>query len=139
MFEQLRCMHLRRGDVHRFGPQHIRKGTIRIATEKSGFDTLVMPVHADLIDAINATEIGAKKNCHGVRKSRAEDAAYAGMTESQMMGASVGPTRRWPRTTSRKPTARCSVRAAWRRCSNVIEARTEVRAPRPERTSNISE
>jgi hypothetical protein len=27
----------------------------------------------------------AKKNCHGVRKARAEDAAYAGMTESQMM------------------------------------------------------
>lgn len=26
-----------------------------------------------------------KKNCHGVRKARAEDAAYAGMTESQMM------------------------------------------------------
>jgi hypothetical protein len=122
MFEQLRCTHLRRGDVHRFGPQHIRKGMIRTTTEKSGFDTLVeMPVHPDLIDAINATEIGdevltgkhiggrivpmakeawaakfkkyaivagvneAKKNCHGVRKARAEDAAYAGMTESQMM------------------------------------------------------
>ena len=122
MFEQLRCTHLRRGDVHRFGPQHIKKAMIRITTEKSGFDTLVeMPVHPDLIDAINATEIGdevltgkhvggrivpmakeawaakfkkyavlagvneAKKNCHGVRKARAEDAAYAGMTESQMM------------------------------------------------------
>lgn len=27
----------------------------------------------------------AKKNCHGVRKARAEDSAYAGATESQMM------------------------------------------------------
>ena len=46
MFEQLRCTHLRRGDVHRFGPQHIKKAMIRITTEKSGFDTLVeMPVH----------------------------------------------------------------------------------------------
>ncbi|HVQ66805.1 MAG TPA: hypothetical protein VMT08_04835 [Bradyrhizobium sp.] len=27
----------------------------------------------------------AKKNCHGVRKARAEDTAYAGATESQMM------------------------------------------------------
>jgi hypothetical protein len=122
MFEQLRCTHLRRGDVHRLGPKHLRRGMLKITTEKSGFTTLVeMPIHPDLITAINATEIGeevltgkrvggkiiemdkeswaakfkkyailagvneAKKNCHGVRKARAEDAAYAGMTEAQMM------------------------------------------------------
>ncbi|KRQ07512.1 hypothetical protein [Bradyrhizobium manausense] len=35
--------------------------------------------------AIQAGINQAKKNCHGVRKARAEDAAYSGMTESQMM------------------------------------------------------
>ncbi|QHP69808.1 hypothetical protein EI171_22430 [Bradyrhizobium sp. LCT2] len=46
MFEQLRCTHLRRGDVHRLGPQHVREGMLRIATEKSGEETLVVH-HSD--------------------------------------------------------------------------------------------
>ncbi|KRQ07511.1 hypothetical protein [Bradyrhizobium manausense] len=46
MFEQLRCTHLRRGDVHRLGPQHLRRGMLKITTEKSGYTTLVeMPIH----------------------------------------------------------------------------------------------
>jgi integrase len=176
MFEQLRCTHLRRGDVHRFGPQHIRRGTIRIATEKSGFGTLVeMPVHPDLIDAINATEIGdqvisgkrvggrivpmskeawaakfkkyaimagvneAKKNCHGVRKSRAEDAAYAGTTESQMM-ACFG----WidPKMAAHYIAQAKRALLGQSGMAKMFECDRSANrdpCPRPERTSNISE
>jgi hypothetical protein len=134
MFEILRCTHLRVGDAHRFGPDHIRDGDdgeqyVTIGLEKGarrkGEPTLVeMPLHPDLIDALNAMNMlgeqsftgkleggaivpmtkeswGAKfkayaieagvneamKNCHGVRKARAMDAAYSGMTESQMMAS----------------------------------------------------
>jgi hypothetical protein len=57
MLEQLRCTFLRRGDVHRFGPPHLKKGRMKITLEKGGFKKVIdMKVDPDLIKAINAME-----------------------------------------------------------------------------------
>jgi len=49
-----------------------------------------------------------KKSCHGVRKARAEVAAYADCTESQMMAMFGWTDPKCRRITSHKPTARSS-------------------------------
>lgn len=49
-----------------------------------------------------------KKSCHGVRKARAEVAAYADCTESQMMAMFGWTDPKMPPTTSRRRTGRSS-------------------------------
>ena len=63
-----------------------------------------------------------KKSCHGVRKARAEVAAYADCTESQMMAMFGWTDPKCPPTTLRKPIERGLESAGWRRSSRSIRA-----------------
>ncbi len=75
-----------------------------------------------------------KKSCHGVRKARAEVAAYADCTESQMMAMFGGPIRRCRRITSRKRTEKLG---ASRLTTSPASART-AREREREQSSNFA-
>ncbi len=110
----MRFTGLRRGDVYKFGPRHIRNGVLKITTEKNEVD-VIMPVLPELRAVIDASPIGHSTfvarldgkpytkesfgnwfhdacvdaglphcNCHGVRKAVATEAAENEATESQL-------------------------------------------------------
>lgn len=79
----------------------------------------------------------AQKNCHSVHKARAEDAAYAGMTESQKM-ACFGWTD--PKMAAHYTAKVNRALLGQSGMADMLERdRTAHRSPRPERTSSIFE
>ncbi len=104
---------LRRGDIARFGPQHVREGVISIRAEKTGAD-IIIPMVPELAGIIAASQAGAdaylsgsrgkpmtkeslgnwfKEACkaagvpgsaHGLRKAGATRAANNGATGAQL-------------------------------------------------------
>ena len=113
-YEIMRCTALRRGDVRRFGPQHVRRGEYSFRTSKTGslVEGSILP---QLSKAISATKVGDmaflltshgipfqsaasfgnwfKNACvmagvpgsaHGLRKATSVEAAENGATEAQI-------------------------------------------------------
>jgi integrase len=105
---------LRRGDVHKFGPQHIRAGKYTVRTSKTGktVKDAITPRLARVIAATAHGELvfllttrgtpfkskqslgnwfgdackaaGVKGSAHGIRKSLASESAELGATEAQL-------------------------------------------------------
>jgi hypothetical protein len=95
------------GDAHRFAPhlrQVVHKMAVQIATKRASGTHVTAPVRPEFAESPRAARAAGiigmevftgktilasvnepKKSGHGVRKARAEVAAYADCTESQMM------------------------------------------------------
>ena len=57
---------LRRGDIARFGPQHVREGVISIRAEKTGAD-IIIPMMPELSEIIGKTRTGTSVYLSGTR------------------------------------------------------------------------
>ncbi|MFT3987240.1 site-specific integrase [Aestuariivirga sp.] len=113
-FEIIRCTGLRRGDVHAFGSQHIRKNTYVVRTSKTGqpVTSTILPQLRRAIDATKVgdmtflltsrgtpfkskaafgnwfkaacVEAGVPGSAHGIRKALASEIAELGKSEAEL-------------------------------------------------------
>lgn len=113
-YEIILCTGLRRGDVHKFGRQHVKGGTYTVRTSKTGMvvESMMAPRLAQAIATTRTGDMcflvsdtgrpfaskasfgnwfgdacraaGVEGSAHGIRKAIAAMAAEGGMTEAQL-------------------------------------------------------